>query len=216
MKLIKLVGVAAVTVWAGLLSMPAPSASAEPCPDVEVIFARGTGEPPGVGGVGQAFVDALRSQAGGKSRRRCIRSTTPPAATSPTRWRSLRPSSKASGTRALISSQRRRTAPRPEWCWAATRKARRSRAIVTSAAVPPGVPAAARTGSDAARGGRPRRRGRSLRQAVGRVDGSVRRAADRDRPGLCGEDRSSCALPATRSATARPVGGRPSRTRCIR
>ena len=44
-----------------------PSASAQPCPDVEVVFARGTGEPPGVGGVGQAFVDALRSKVGGKS-----------------------------------------------------------------------------------------------------------------------------------------------------
>ena len=32
-----------------------------------MIFARGTGEPPGVGGVGQSFVDSLRSQAGGKS-----------------------------------------------------------------------------------------------------------------------------------------------------
>jgi hypothetical protein len=44
-----------------------PAASAEPCPDVEVVFARGTGEPPGVGGVGQAFVDAVRSDAAGKS-----------------------------------------------------------------------------------------------------------------------------------------------------
>jgi cutinase len=44
-----------------------PAASAEPCPDVEVVFARGTGEPVGVGGVGQAFVDSLRSQVGGKS-----------------------------------------------------------------------------------------------------------------------------------------------------
>jgi cutinase len=44
-----------------------PSASASPCPDVEVTFARGTAEPPGVGAVGQQFVDALRSQAGGKS-----------------------------------------------------------------------------------------------------------------------------------------------------
>ena len=34
-----------------------PSAAADPCPDVEVVFARGTTEPPGVGGVGQAFVD---------------------------------------------------------------------------------------------------------------------------------------------------------------
>jgi cutinase len=44
-----------------------PRAAAEPCPDVEVIFARGTGEAPGVGGNGQAFVDSLRAQAGGKS-----------------------------------------------------------------------------------------------------------------------------------------------------
>jgi hypothetical protein len=44
-----------------------PAAAAEPCPDVEVIFARGTTEPPGVGGTGQAFVDALRAQAGGKT-----------------------------------------------------------------------------------------------------------------------------------------------------
>ena len=34
----------------------------EGCPDVEVIFARGTFEPPGVGGIGQAFADALRAQ----------------------------------------------------------------------------------------------------------------------------------------------------------
>jgi cutinase len=44
-----------------------PSASAAPCPDVEVVFARGTFEPPGVGGTGQAFVDALRAKVGGKS-----------------------------------------------------------------------------------------------------------------------------------------------------
>lgn len=41
----------------------APLAAAQPCPDVEVVFARGTGEAPGVGGVGQAFVDAVRAQA---------------------------------------------------------------------------------------------------------------------------------------------------------
>lgn len=44
----------------------APAAS-EPCPDVEVVFARGTGEPQGVGGIGQAFVDAVRDRAGGRS-----------------------------------------------------------------------------------------------------------------------------------------------------
>ena len=32
------------------------------CPDVEVVFARGTFEPPGVGATGQAFVDALRAR----------------------------------------------------------------------------------------------------------------------------------------------------------
>jgi cutinase len=51
-----------------------PSASADPpsaggggCPDVEVVFARGTTEAPGVGGIGQAFVDSLQSQIGQKS-----------------------------------------------------------------------------------------------------------------------------------------------------
>lgn len=47
--------------------MIAPAASAEPCPDVELVFARGTFEPPGVGGTGQAFVDSLRSRLGDKS-----------------------------------------------------------------------------------------------------------------------------------------------------
>jgi hypothetical protein len=50
-----------------LLGAPVPSVSAEPCPDVEVVFARGTSEAPGVGGVGQAFVDSLRSKVGGRS-----------------------------------------------------------------------------------------------------------------------------------------------------
>lgn len=45
----------------------AGSAAAEACPDVQVVFARGTFEPAGVGGVGQAFVDALRVKAPGKS-----------------------------------------------------------------------------------------------------------------------------------------------------
>ncbi|OBE97145.1 cutinase family protein [Mycobacterium sp. 852002-10029_SCH5224772] len=58
---------AAVAAGASMVGLPAPAASAEPCPDVEVVFARGTGEPPGVGGVGQAFVDALGSRVGGKS-----------------------------------------------------------------------------------------------------------------------------------------------------
>jgi cutinase len=42
-------------------------ASAQPCPDVEVVFARGTSEPPGVGRVGQALTDALANQLGGRT-----------------------------------------------------------------------------------------------------------------------------------------------------
>ena len=61
-------GVAAVATSALLGSViNIPGASADPCPDVEVVFARGTFEPPGVGDTGQAFVDALRAQLGGKS-----------------------------------------------------------------------------------------------------------------------------------------------------
>ncbi|WP_211699660.1 cutinase family protein [Mycobacterium spongiae] len=48
-------------------SLATPAAAAEPCPDVEVVFARGTGEPPGVGSVGQGFVDALRPRIGPRS-----------------------------------------------------------------------------------------------------------------------------------------------------
>ncbi len=51
---------------ASVLAPDLPVASAQ-CPDVQVVFARGTGEPPGVGATGQAFVDDLRSRIGGKS-----------------------------------------------------------------------------------------------------------------------------------------------------
>lgn len=37
------------------------------CPDVEVVFARGTGELPGLGRVGQVFADYLAAQSGGRS-----------------------------------------------------------------------------------------------------------------------------------------------------
>jgi cutinase len=52
-----------------LLSAPAatPVAAAEQCPDAEVVFARGTGEPVGPGGPGQAFFDSLTGQLPGKS-----------------------------------------------------------------------------------------------------------------------------------------------------
>src|SRR6188472_1517113 len=62
--------VGALTATAGALPIALiqlPTAAADPCPDVEIVFARGTTEPPGVGGIGQAFVDSLRSQLGGRS-----------------------------------------------------------------------------------------------------------------------------------------------------
>ncbi len=45
----------------------APTASAAACPDAEVVFARGTTELPGLGPVGQAFVDSLRPLLGAKT-----------------------------------------------------------------------------------------------------------------------------------------------------
>lgn len=42
-------------------------AAADACADVEVVFARGTNEAPGVGATGQAFVDALTSRLPGRS-----------------------------------------------------------------------------------------------------------------------------------------------------
>ncbi len=44
-----------------------PQAGADECPDVELVFARGTGEPPGPGRVGQALADALVPMLGGRS-----------------------------------------------------------------------------------------------------------------------------------------------------
>lgn len=58
---------AAVVATCALLTAPVAAASAAPCPSAQVVFARGTGEPPGLGGIGQAFVDKLRSRVGGRS-----------------------------------------------------------------------------------------------------------------------------------------------------
>lgn len=44
----------------------AVAAADSSCPDVEVVFARGTFEAPGVGATGQAFVDALTARLNGK------------------------------------------------------------------------------------------------------------------------------------------------------
>lgn len=62
----------AVLITAGLVltlsPLTAPIASAAPeCADIEVVFARGTDEPPGIGKVGKAFVDTLRPMVKGQS-----------------------------------------------------------------------------------------------------------------------------------------------------
>jgi cutinase len=62
--LARLLGAVGVAAGAVLCSTSAPQAAAAACPDVEVVFARGSTEPPGVGLVGQGFVDSLRGQLG--------------------------------------------------------------------------------------------------------------------------------------------------------
>jgi cutinase len=51
--------VTSVGLSAALIAAPIPSAVADPCPDIELVFARGTGEPPGMGRVGDALVATL-------------------------------------------------------------------------------------------------------------------------------------------------------------
>ena len=62
-----LAAVAAAGVNPSLLACALPSASADPCPDIQVVFARGTDDPPGLGPTGQTFVDSLRPLVGAKS-----------------------------------------------------------------------------------------------------------------------------------------------------
>ena len=46
---------------------PAPMASAADCPDVQVVFARGTSEPVGIGRVGEALSSQLAGRFGGRT-----------------------------------------------------------------------------------------------------------------------------------------------------
>ena len=57
-----------IVVLISATTLGAPVAAAAPkCTDIEVIFARGTDEPAGIGKVGQALVDTLRPMVKGKS-----------------------------------------------------------------------------------------------------------------------------------------------------
>lgn len=58
----------ALTVAVMISALPvigAPAAAADGCPDVEVVYARGSNEPPGLGATGQAFVDSFKSDISG-------------------------------------------------------------------------------------------------------------------------------------------------------
>lgn len=61
------VAAAAVSAVAPFVIPTAPATAANGCPDVEMVFARGTSEPAGIGRVGQALSDSLQSQLGGQS-----------------------------------------------------------------------------------------------------------------------------------------------------
>lgn len=67
-SLVRIVGVVVATTLA-LVSAPAGgrAAHADPCSDIAVVFARGTHQASGLGDVGEAFVDSLTSQVGGRS-----------------------------------------------------------------------------------------------------------------------------------------------------
>jgi cutinase len=60
-------GVAVAMVWALSPLAGTGHAAAGPCPDVEVVSARGTDEPPGPGSNGEAFVNALRPMVPGRA-----------------------------------------------------------------------------------------------------------------------------------------------------
>jgi cutinase len=62
------VALAVAAILAGSFAAPpAANAADDSCPSVEVVFARGTNEAPGVGATGQAFVDALNARLPGKT-----------------------------------------------------------------------------------------------------------------------------------------------------
>src|SRR6476660_7336732 len=85
-KSARLAAVASAIAWAAMTLVVAPTAMAQPgpvpgpapgpgpvaapassCPDIEVIFARGTDDTPGLGTPGTAFVNALRPLVGGQT-----------------------------------------------------------------------------------------------------------------------------------------------------
>ena len=62
-----LIATASITLVASAALITPVTASAQGCPDIEVVFARGTNDAPGLGNVGDAFVGALSGKVGGRS-----------------------------------------------------------------------------------------------------------------------------------------------------
>jgi cutinase len=63
----RLAAVAAAVASTAIVVGTPPASADGPCPNVEVVFARGTSEPAGIGRVGQALVDALTPLIGGQT-----------------------------------------------------------------------------------------------------------------------------------------------------
>jgi len=135
------VGIATMLATSVLLSVPFPASSADPCPDVEVVFARGSGEPPGIGSVGGPFVDALRSQIGPRSLG--VYPVNYPASTDFSN--SAFPLTVIDGIRDASSHIESMAAncPKTREVLGGYSQGAAVAGYVTSAAVPPGVPAAA-------------------------------------------------------------------------
>lgn len=69
---VALAAAAALLTAAAVIAGPASlgglaAAHADGCPDIEVVFARGTNEDPGLGRIGNAFVSSLRGKVGNRS-----------------------------------------------------------------------------------------------------------------------------------------------------
>ena len=180
-RLVVVSGVAAAALLSP--SVTPPSASAAPCTDVQVVFARGTFEAPGVGGVGQAFVDSLRSKIGDKSMD--VYPVNYPA--------SLDFATAADG---VIDARNKvqdvaNTCPNTEIVLGGFSQGAAVAGYITADAVPPGftLPQGI-TGPMPSERRRPRRCRRALRQAVERLpaDHQHRRSAHHGRQSVLGQD----------------------------
>jgi cutinase len=63
----RLAAITSALVCAATMLAVAPSATADPCSDIKVVFARGTDDTPGLGRVGDAFSSTLSTLVGGRS-----------------------------------------------------------------------------------------------------------------------------------------------------